>query len=107
MPTEPSGSTGVQPSAEARDAAYAALMRPRCREVVVDKRESDKALAAAYAIDTPAIHAAGVAEGREDIVGMLRWLIDDAKRACDGPRHISLWRALQAIEARFPSEGTT
>lgn len=49
------------PSDEAKHAAYGELIRPRCRQVIADKRESDKALVAAYAVDIPRL----VAEARE------------------------------------------
>ncbi len=109
--SEPSGSTGVQPSAEAKEAAYAALTRIRCRVTVVDRRESDKAVVAAYAIDAPAIHAAGVQEGR---AAMLREVVETL-RAEASYRNAFNWLELSAafatmatdLEARFPSEGTT
>lgn len=52
------------PSDEAIDAAHADLMRPRCRTVIVDRRNVPSALTAAYAIDAPRLRAEAAAEAR-------------------------------------------
>lgn len=103
MPPKPSPqpSTGVEPSAEAKAAAYAELVRPRCRQAIADKRESDKALTAAYQIDTPAIHAAGVAEGRAEAVAFVRKLAGSAYPEKRGKLH----DIADDIEAAFPTTG--
>ncbi len=119
---EPSGSTGVQPSAEAasalasrvyRDALRAAdgmgaASQERYLEGIVARAHDD--LRAAYAIDAPAIareaHAAGVTEGRAAMRDEIRsWA------RCQLPQHYDNARLgdqiADLIEARFPSEGTT
>ncbi len=119
MPAKPS--TGVQPSAEAIEAAHrastAAMFEFTYRGLEDDhlRCEQSKARAAltvAYKVDTPAIHAAGVAEGREaerrEIVEWLREGARDAKDWADAAGSGRLSRLAEAIEAaRFPSEGTT
>ncbi len=115
----PSGSTGVQPSAVARRAAfveaaqwfsaptYPQSMRPPERRA----HAVDRTIAAAYAIDAPAIareaHAAGVEEGR---AAMLREVVAWARlMAIESPVYLAAeWNRLaDAIAARFPGEGTT
>ncbi len=86
---EPSGSTGAQPSAEAIDVA--ARQRKMSR-----MDDTASILAAAYAIDAPAIHAAGVQEGR---AAMLREVVAFVRDHGE--------RMARAIEAGFSSEGTT
>ena len=105
---EPSGSTGAQPSAEAKTAAYVELVRPRCRQAIADKRESDKALSAAYAIDAPAIHAAG----QDGALFQVRDLIGYAERRYDGDSGPIAAGAREALEylrtqldLRFGAEG--
>ncbi len=108
--SEPSGSTGVQPSAEAIEV----LAKSMAVDVPVHdwhRKRAVRALIVAYAIDTPAIHAAGVAEGREvERKAIVEWLREGARDAKDwadaaGSRRLS--RLAEAIEAaRFPSEGT-
>ncbi len=64
-------------------------------------------LTPAYAIDAPAIHAAGVQEGRAAMLReVVEWLrsTDTASIAWQFKGEHGL---ADAIEARFPSEGTT
>ncbi len=106
---EPNRSTGVQPSAEAIDEADTAIgsalraMRPR-RTVAAE------ALTAAYAIDTPSIHAAGVAEGRAEVAAWLRGLPaqEEVGRDLSGKAVFAksqAHRLADAIEAAFPTTG--
>ncbi len=92
---------GVQPSAEAVKAAdltirsTLAALKPR-RLIAVET------LAAAYAIDSPAIHAAGVVEGR---AAMLREVVEWLTTG-DRP-YAFVADVVPQLVARFPSEGTT
>ncbi len=131
-------STGAQPSAEAIEvltshlqAEWAGPYMARIRDFTDEeveagelraanerahedaKAEAKVGLTAALAIDAPAIHAAGVQEGR---AAMLREVVESVRGLAataddDGPlgRHTSraFTIAADAIEARFPSEGTT
>ncbi len=59
-------------------------------------RFAREALAAAYSIDTPAIHAAGVLEGRAAMRDeIVLWLVQER----------GYERAANAIEAAFPTTG--
>ncbi len=100
--SSPHGSTGAQPSAEAIEAADAALDGMALME---------DALAKSYAIDAPAIHAVGVEEGRAAMLReVVEWAREEAYEAtCFDYADVAEFyrRAADAIEARFPSEGTT
>lgn len=86
-----------EPSAEAKVAAFLAMAhRYSSREV------AERALAAAYRIDAPAIHAAGVAEGRAAMRDEIVAWVSDARwfdtRSVRG-------ELADAIEAAFPTTG--
>ncbi len=107
-----SGSTGAQPSAEAIEAAILSTredlerLKAWARYALVDSE------AFVAGVDTaleraPAIHAAGVAEGR---AAMLREVVAWARlMAIESPVYLAAeWnRFADAIEVRFPSEETT
>jgi hypothetical protein len=90
----PQPSTGVEPSAEAIEAAFGNA----------NSFVGRHALKAAYAIDTPAIHAAGVLEGRAAMRDEIR-----AWARCQLPQHYDDARLgeqiADAIEAAFPTTG--
>ncbi len=105
--TEPSGSTGVQPSAEAVEAAIKMMKAGETQGHNIAARAHD-VLFAGFRVDTPAIHAAGVAEGR---AAMLREVVEWARAeaalyAADSDMRHTWTLFADAIEsARFPSEG--
>ncbi len=99
----PSGSTGVQPSAEAIEAAAKKINRFGWPYRENSEAAAKVMLPAAYAIDAPAIareaHAAGVAEGR---AAMLREVVEFLRRGYGaGECECNLCGMADTIEARF------
>ncbi len=93
----PHGSTGVEPSAEAIWAARRAMSALAVTEQWSPNAAAIAGLKAAYAIDAPAIHASGVAEGRAAaIVTVIEVLM-----------RLGCHAAADAIEAAFPTTGET
>ncbi len=98
---EPSGSTGVQPSAEAIRASRRAMSNEAMRESWSPIGAARVGLAAAYSIDSPAIHAAGVVEGRAAVLReVVEWLTTG-----DRP-YAFVADVVPQLVAHFPSEGT-
>ncbi len=100
---------GVQPSAEAIEAAAKMMKAGEAQGHSIAARAHDVAFAT-LRVDAPAIareaHAAGVAEGRAAMRDEIRsWA------RCQLPQHYDNARLgdqiADLIEARFPSEGTT
>jgi hypothetical protein len=103
----PQPSTGVEPSAEAVEAATNAVKASRVYAVsipgekylfVAPEDEAYDVLKAGLVIDSPAIHAAGVLEGRAAMRDeIVEWL-----RSLRTPRDSVV---ANAIEAAFPTTG--
>ncbi len=104
------GPRRVQPSAEAIRASRRAMSNEATRESWSPIGAARLGLAAAYSIDTPAIHAAGVAEGRAAMhAAIVKWArAEAALYAADSDMRHTWTLFADAIEsAHFPSEGTT
>ncbi len=106
--TEPSGSTGVQPSAEAIEVAIKMMKAGEAQGHNIAARAHD-VLFAGFRVDTPAIHAAGVVEGRAAMLReVVEWLRGPDALNSNPLDHEGLGpdEFADAIEARFPSERT-
>ncbi len=101
---EPSRSTGVQPSAEAIEVACSEPIQGRRGQEAAIRGRVTAGLYAAYAVDSPAIRAEGVAEGR---AAMLREVVEWLEARLEHPRSSCMTVNLDGFKYRFPSEGTT
>ncbi len=103
----------MQPSAEAIEAGVAEYWRSShsAARHAAASVGVERVIRAAYAIGAPAIHAAGVQEGRAAMLReFVEWLREEAYVAtCFDPPGVAEFyrRAADVVQARFPSEGTT